>query len=111
MFAIQEEKKVAHPMKIMLLTWVCVRSRGIPLRSTRVIPSGVTLARVPTVSLKTGEMKQTEPFFINLHDIEDQCYEEVESLLHEGRLVANILLFICGFLLFPKNGRKVEIVV
>ena len=109
MFAIQEEKKVAHPMKIMLLTWVCVRSRGIPLRSTRIIP-GVTLARVPTVSLKTGEMKQTELIFINLHEIEDQCYEEVESLLHEGRLVA-ILLFICGFLLFPKNGRKVEIVV
>ena len=110
MFAIQEEKKVAHPMKIMLLTWVCVRSRGIPLRSTRVIP-GVTLARVPTVSLKMGEMKQTELIFINLHEIEDQCYEEVESLLDEGRLVANILLFICGFLLFPKNGRKVEVVV
>ena len=111
MFAIQEEKKVTHPIMTMLLTWVCVSYRGIPSRSTRVIPSVVTLSRVPTVSLKTGEMKQTELVFINLHEIENQCYKEVESLLHEGRLVAHILLFICGFLLFPKNGRKVEIVV
>ena len=94
MFAIQEEKKVTHPIMTMLLTWVCVSSRGMPLRSTRVIPSGVTLARVPTVSLKTGELKQTELVFINLHEIENQCYTEVESLLHEGRLVADILLFI-----------------
>ena len=31
---------------------------------------------------------------VNSHDIEDQCYQEVESLLHEGRLMADILLFI-----------------
>ena len=31
---------------------------------------------------------------VNSHDIEDQCYQEVESLLHEGRLMADTLLFI-----------------
>ena len=65
----------------------------------------------PHCQSENGRIEANSIIFFNLHDIEDQCHEEVESLLHEGRLVANILLFICGFLLFPKNGLKVEVVV
>ena len=51
MFIIQEEKKAAHPMMIMMVTWVCVMMWGFPCTSLSVISSAVTYARVATVSL------------------------------------------------------------
>ena len=54
---IQEEKKAAHAMRIRLVTWVCVIMWGLPCISMSIIPSGVTNARVATVSLNRGTVK------------------------------------------------------
>ena len=60
---IQEEKKAAHPMMIMLVTWVCVMMWGFPCTSVSVI-SGVTFTRVATVSLNRMTIR-VERFKIN----------------------------------------------
>ena len=47
---IHEEKKAAHPMMIMLVTWVCVSMWGFPCTSISVISSD-THTRVAIVNL------------------------------------------------------------
>ena len=64
MFIIQEEKKAAHPMMIMMVTWVCVMMWGFPCTSLSVISSAVTYARVATVSLNRMTIR-VERFKIN----------------------------------------------
>ena len=60
----QEEKKDAHPMMIMVLTWVCVSLWGFPCTSINVISSGVTYAKVATVSLNWIKVKYLVKFKI-----------------------------------------------